>query len=353
MNERRVGIRHSLLLAVLLLAGCGGDEDHAEVAYSAIREEVPTRIIVVQDDGKKARRVSGARFRANPVLPKWSPDGQRIAFVRANPAGGPRAFQTYVVNEDGSGERPLGDGTLPVWSNDGRFVVVERLEAPPRPSSLYALSADGSGERRLATGSAPAMSHRGSRIAFVRYTLRRRPNGDCCVTTSSSLYTIGVDGSGLRRIAQTTERNVTWVQPSWLPDDSAVAVLQRRAGAVGGPLLTFSANGGERSVIKPSVGETYDWSPTGDMIAYTLGEILHIIRPDGTEVDSYGQSAAIDIEWSPDGSMVGYSIQEVQQVGQFVGLYVIEVEKKVRRRFVITDGLAAFLNWRPEPQDDG
>jgi Tol biopolymer transport system component len=351
MEKRTHGIPHSLALLVLVLAGCMGGEEHLEIAYSAIREEVPTRIVVVQDDGKKSRRVSGARFRANPVLPTWSPDGRRIAFVRANPAGGPGAFETYVVNADGSGERRLGVGTLPVWTKDGRSVIVERFRDPSQSSTIHVIPVDGSASRRLAIGSAPAVSHSGTRVAFVRYTLRRRPNGECCVTSSSSLYTISPEGTGLRRIARTTQPDIRWVQPSWLPGDSAVAILQRRpGGAVGGPLLTFTPNGRRRQIV-PRVGETYDWSPKGDLVAYSEGDILFIIRPDGTEVDSYGQSNAVDIEWSPDGRMVAYSVQEVLQTGQFVGLYVIDVEKNERRRFVIADGFAAYLDWRPKPPD--
>jgi Tol biopolymer transport system component len=338
-----IRIRHSLVLALALLAGCGGEEKRAEIVYSVVREDVPTRIVVVEDDGTDARRVTGAKFRANPVLPTWSPDGQRIAFVRFTPAGGPEMLQTYVVNADGSGERQLGQGTLPVWTNDGRFVVVERPRTPPQPSTIHVLSADGRSQRRLIVGSAPAVSHRGSRIAFVRYTFGRRPD----VVTSSSLYTVSLDGSGLRLIARTKGRQIRWVQPKWLPDDSAVTVAQRTGRVSGsGPLLTFSMNG-RRRVIVPKVGETYDWSPKADMLAYTLGDVLSIVRPDGTEVDSFGQSNAIDIEWSPDGAMVAFSIPEGTQAGQFVGLYVIEVDEGKRRRFVITDGSVAYLDWRP------
>jgi Tol biopolymer transport system component len=347
MKKRRGHIRHSLVLACALLAGCMGDEEERwEVAYSAIREEVPTRITVVQDDGKKARRVSGAKFRANPVLPTWSPDGQRIAFVRANPAGGPGAFQAYVVNADGSEERLLGEGTLPVWTNDGRSVVVERLRGPGQNSSIHVYSVDARSKRFLTRGSGPAVSHGGSRVAFVRFAQRRRPDGRW-ITTSSSLYTISLDGTGLRLLARTTGRDVRWVQPKWLPDDSAVAVVQRIGAIAGsGPLLTVSTNG-RRRVVVPKVGETYDWSPQGDLVAYTLGDNLSIVRPDGTEAETYGLSNAIDIEWSPDGKMVAFSIPE----GQRVELYVIELDEGTRRSFAIADGVAAYLDWRPKPDE--
>jgi Tol biopolymer transport system component len=353
VGKRATLIGHSLVLGVAVLAGCGGDEEERwEVAYTALREDVPTRVVVVKDDGSDPRRVSGARFRANPALPRWSPDGSRIAFVRADPAGGPRAFDTYVVNADGSGERLLGDGTLPVWTKDGRSVIVERFRDPSESSAIHVISVDGSGERRLALGSAPAISSSGSRVAFVRYTLRRRANGTCCVTTSSSLYTISQNGTGLRLLARTTRRDIRWVQPQWLPGDSAVAVAQRIGPEVSsGPLLTFSTSG-RRRVVAQKVGETYDWSPRGDLVAYTSANILYLVRPDGTEVDHYGDSNAIDIEWSPDGRMVAYSVTEGEETGQFVGLYLIDLEENERRRFVSTDGFAAYLDWRPKPPED-
>jgi Tol biopolymer transport system component len=352
MGKRTTRIGHSLALSLAALAGCGGEEEERwEIAYTAVREDVPTRVVVVKDDGTDPRRVSGARFRANPALPQWSPDGSRIAFVRADPAGGPRAFDTYIVNADGSGERRLGDGTLPVWTTDGRSVVVERFRDPAESSAIHVLSVNGSGSRRLTLGSAPAISNSGSRVAFVRYTLRRRANGTCCVTTSSSLYTISLNGTGLRLIARTTRREIRWVQPQWLPDDSAVALIQRRGSEVSsGPLLTFSTSG-RRRVVAQKAGETYDWSPRGDLVAYTSANIVYLVRTDGTEVDAYGESNAIDIEWSPDGRMVAYSALE-GDAGQFVGLYLIDREENERRRFALADGFAAYLDWRPRPPDD-
>lgn len=320
-----------------------------EIAYGVVRnDEVPTRIIVVEDDGTDAQRVTGAQRGHPPILPRWSPDGSRIAFVRFNPLGGPGALQTHVVDADGSGERRLGEGTLPEWTPDGRFVVVEQSQAPPKPSEIHVLSANGRGNRKLTNGSAPAVSHDGTRVAFVRYTYRRRPGGD--LEASSALYTISLDGTGLRLLARSSGRSIRWVQPLWLPGDSAVAVAQRTGSVVGsGPLLTFSMSGRRRQ-IAPNVGETYDWSPLGGLVAYTNRGILFLIRPDGTEVNSYGQSNAIDIEFSPDGKRVAYSVQEVLQTEvTFVGLYLVDLDEEVRKRFALAEGFVAYLDWRPPP----
>jgi Tol biopolymer transport system component len=254
------------------------------------------------------------------------------------------------VNEDGSGERDLGVGTLPTWTSDSRSVVVERLAGPGRNSTIHVYSADGRNRRMLTSGSGPAVSPDGSRIAFVRFTYRQSPNGDF-IPTSTSLHTISVDGTGLRQLARTTVRNRRWIQPKWA-SDTLVSVIERTGAVAGsGPILTFSMSG-QRRVVVPRVGETYDWSPSGDRLAYGLADQLIIARRDGTELDTYGNSSAIDIDWSPDGKKVAFSIPEVLETGQYVGLYTINLEEEERRRFVITDGFAAYLDYRPLVADE-
>lgn len=328
----------------------GGDEDHMEIAYGVVRDDIPTRIIVVRDDGKDARRVTGAQRGKSPVLPAWSPDGQRIAFVRYNPAGGPGAVQTYVVNADGSNERHLGEGTLPQWTRDGRSVVVERVRTPPKSSTIHVLSVDGEGDRRVTDGSAPAVSNDGSKIAFVRHTYKPPQNGACCIVATSTLNTISLDGTGLQQIARMKGPG-RFIQPSWLPGDTAVAAVERQGG-LAGPLVRVTPSGQRRVVVRP-VGETYDWSPTGNFVSYTRGGVLYIIRPDGSEVDSFGQSDAIDIEFSPDGKKIAFSVLEVVETGaEFIGIYIVDLEENLRERIVVADGFVAYLDWRPLQTED-
>jgi dipeptidyl aminopeptidase/acylaminoacyl peptidase len=154
-------------------------------------------------------------------------------------------------------------------------------------------------------------------------------------------------------VARTNKRNIRWVQPHWLPGDSGISVAQRTGAIVGsGPLLVFTLNG-RRQVIVPKVGETYDWSPSGDRLAYTIGGALTIAQRDGTELETFGESNAIDIGWSPDGKKVAFSLQEILETDiQYVAIYVIDVEKGERRRFVLAEGLVAYFDWEPLPADD-
>ena len=86
-----------------------------------------------------------------PQLLKWSPDGERIAFVgddgnRLRQLRGP---VVYTIGVDGSGLTPITEAaSAPAWSPDGRRLAV----AVPRgrnKASLYTFAADGSHPRLI------------------------------------------------------------------------------------------------------------------------------------------------------------------------------------------------------------
>jgi Tol biopolymer transport system component len=64
-----------------------------------------------------------------PGAPVWSPDGDRIAFLRTPRVGGGYRMEIWVIDADGRGEMRLGVGDSetwgggPVWSPDSRLVA--------------------------------------------------------------------------------------------------------------------------------------------------------------------------------------------------------------------------------------
>jgi Tol biopolymer transport system component len=123
--------------------------------------------------------------------PSWSPDGLRITYVFES--------NVWVVDFDGSDQQRLTSftagrfATAPVWSPDGQRI------AYVRDSEVWVVAADGSDTRRLASftvariPAAPTWSPDGSTIAFVVV-------GPTSAPEPNDVWTIGEDGTGLRRV---------------------------------------------------------------------------------------------------------------------------------------------------------
>ena len=88
-----------------------------------------SEIFVADINGGHERNVS--RDAAFDGWPRWSPDGQRIAFS-SNRAGPASVAQIFVVNRDGSHLRPVSTGpwshAQPSWSRDGRKLYVYQVD---------------------------------------------------------------------------------------------------------------------------------------------------------------------------------------------------------------------------------
>ena len=107
--------------------------------------------------------VTGDRY------PRWSPTGERIAFVSDRDA----KPEIYTVSADGKDLRRLTtsppglSSSSPAWSPDGRFIAFDfGLYVDSR---VFVMNADGSGQRLLVPGrsSGPAWSPDGRKIAFL------------------------------------------------------------------------------------------------------------------------------------------------------------------------------------------
>jgi len=75
-----------------------------------------------------------------------SPDGRRIAFVRA---GAPKVV---VVDIEGKAESPVAEGDHPSWSPDGKRLAYDR------EGSIYVTELETRGERKIVNGGGPSWS---------------------------------------------------------------------------------------------------------------------------------------------------------------------------------------------------
>ncbi|MBA3376781.1 MAG: PD40 domain-containing protein, partial [Actinobacteria bacterium] len=109
----------------LPLPGSGADlsPDGKRIVYQVRDEQIPQyQLWVAKADGGNARMLVTNANQDDPH-PRWSPDGERIAYV----AGANTEFRTiHVIGADDGNDRALTSGGhewQPAWSPDGRRIA--------------------------------------------------------------------------------------------------------------------------------------------------------------------------------------------------------------------------------------
>jgi Tol biopolymer transport system component len=150
------------------------------------------------------RNVGGSSLATAGAGWSWSPDGRRIAFLRARPAKPPELVVADVV---GRRVRVAGPATAAVWSPDGRRLAVTIARPSPQCGRVWMVAAE-SGTRRALVPRTVTCDENvdwwadGSFLVFER---AKRP------------FTVERDGSGLQELATAPATAVLW------PDDCSQA----------------------------------------------------------------------------------------------------------------------------------
>ncbi len=227
--------------------------DGTKVAYVVAKTDAETKkssaqVWICAIDGADARQVTQGGERNSS--PRWSPDGQTLAFVsdRVEKAG------LFLLPADGGEARELmrtnSNISDPAWSPDGTHIAFTSVVDPANPTC-----------EKPKEGAAPN----------VRVTSRidyKQDNRGYLDDVRTQVFVVDV---ALGQTRQVTTEAVDHNFPAWSPDGQSLAVGVPNRNGMAGQLELVSLDGREAIRIGPFDGSvsTWTWTPGGDSLIFS------------------------------------------------------------------------------------
>jgi Tol biopolymer transport system component len=214
----------------------------ADGAVAYVSTETGSPEIWISEPGGRAARVTELR-RSYLHGPRWSPDGQRLAFVSVTE----RETQLFLIGRQGEAltqlTRTPGDKREPAFARGGRSILFVNLQ--PRGGALVEVPLAGGPSRTLET------------LGFQWRSLKRGADG--------RLYGLKLDDQRLWRIADDLSRaepltdapRIGW-RDAWAVGPDALYLSRRRADGQSDLLRNGWSGGSSVVAVLPKA----DWAPT-------------------------------------------------------------------------------------------
>jgi Tol biopolymer transport system component len=313
---------------------------------------------VIDVDGSGLRRLARGPWSRDDqgahAVPDWSPDGRKFVFAKRVERAGAQCRpagrcndEIYVINVDGTGLRRLTRNAVPeghpVWSPDGQRIAFVRWRAGPA-WNIYVMNADGSGQRRLTQTprrpGEPAWSPEGEKIAFSA------PAGRL---GAADVFVINADGSGLQNVT-TTE--TTSFDLAWSPDGRQIAYVEIHLPELGSPLYVVNADGTGKHRLTPPLAVDLgipSWSPDGRTLAFTGVGGIYAVHADGSglrKLTGHGYGP----EWSPDGRKIAFISDRDDPAHRASDIFVMNADGSGQRNLTHTPNVSEHTaSWAPAP----
>lgn len=287
--QRRYAIGTSIVAILLLVSGCvaetGGESpddglcsaatttpalDPADraLAFTSDRSGTYDLWLMGSDGGNEAALTTGPD---DEVMPSWSPDGTRLAFVSSVDLETGSA-DICSINADGTGLRNL-TGTAdvmeiaPTWSPNGEHIAYAVQDGDS--SQIHVMESDGGAPELLVSGGSwPSWSPDGERILFSG----RRG------TTHEALWTVKVDDDDPNP-SLVMKGDGALTEPSWSRDGESIAYVAASGDADASDpvewnedIFVMPAEGGPGRRVVSFAGNDHwpvAWSPDSGEFAFT------------------------------------------------------------------------------------
>lgn len=191
--------------------------DGKQIVFVSDRHDANFEIYVMNADGTGVTRLTNSS--GVDAYPSWSKDGKRIVFASNRASGVPDDpdllhLDIFVMNADGSGVTRITNSSkaelMPSFSPDGKRIAFVREGATPQITEIVTMNADGTGATEITSEGlfsiTPAWAPGGKQLAF---------------SNQDGINVINADGSGLTTIVPGPDVYA----PSW-SDDGKLLVFQ-------------------------------------------------------------------------------------------------------------------------------
>ncbi len=276
-----------------------------------INDRWESRIHIVNSDGTRPRALLAG------ASPRWSPSGDRIAFLASDEAGATQVFVRWMDAEGAVSQvtRVPDAPSNVTWSPDGARLAFNMNVPAANPSSRHwqvALPQPEGADWTPGPRIIESLVYRQDRVGFLDETFRH-------------IFVVAADGGTPRQL---TEGDHNFGAPVWEPDgqsllfsalvaDDALYRWQEsevyRLGVGSGQLTQVTTRKGPDGAPTPS--------PSGDMIAYVghdtttfdyIESSLYVMNADGSGARAL--TADLDrtprgLHWAPDGRGVYFNVQ--------------------------------------------
>jgi Tol biopolymer transport system component len=268
-TEIRVGNRTGGSSKLLALLPVGSQverllwsQSDRSVIYDTSHPANDHELYSIAPDGSGLRALTDDSL--DELVPSWSPDGSMLVYTSAREAGDAcKGCALTLATADADGTNPLsltthGAGifdTGAAWSPDGTRIAFVRA-TNDAPGRLYTVHPDGSALAPLATkvrASSPAWSPDGATIAFTSSS-----------GSAGGVLATDAAGTAVRTLVPTPvgEQASDLHDPSFSPDGFQVAFTGRHG-------LYVAALGAPARRIVTALGATRpSWSPDGSQLAF-------------------------------------------------------------------------------------
>jgi Tol biopolymer transport system component len=288
---------------------------NGRIAYASNGGGKDSEIYTINPDGSGKTQLTNND--TDDIDPAYSPDGQKIAWVRGGweRGGGIWDEDIWVMNADGTSKRRITSGSArdsaPSFSPDGRTVAFER-RVPEDGTEIFLKTLDGARSEKITEGpdlkEKPVFSPDGTRMAFLHTEGVPPTEGSPgYIHGPTDIFTMRPDGTGKRRITNVASGKHV-IHPDWSPDGSRLVynVYSDFTDKVG--ICTIGANGkgGERVVPPEEHAGLHSADPVfssnGRRIAFgyyrEASFDIWTIKPDGTGLRNVTRGAR-DPSWGP------------------------------------------------------